>query len=269
MSPDPKNPEPAGTDSSKLDRNPFSGAVNSIFNPSGLCPAGQGLLNSEEPTGRTHYLDLAPPKTKSVPKKGAKKPAAVPAVLSDPFSQAAWADRPPLTNEYLNRLIGWYREKTPGVPLKTSKTVWGKDEQGGWVRLDESWRDIDLCIITRSRNCETGAKDLRDHIYRQRVDLDRETLTQLLVWHTEKTRMPQASNHQMVWLKRQRADGKPGWDVASFTWDHIRREFTYPDVREKLSATSLDDFKDQLRQIRKCGLVTFDQYAGTLKPGRF
>ncbi len=252
-------------------KNPFP--VNFIFNTEGLCDEAQAAIRSKDPSGRSHYLQgpqrrSASPRPEPKPRP-APKPAAVPVRLFNPFSDAACAEKPPLTNQYLNQLIGWYREKTPGVPLKTSKTVWGKDEQGAWIRLNESWRDINLCIITRQRRCETGAKDLRDHIYSQRVELDRETLTQLLIWHTEKTQMALASNHHNVWLKRQNADGGVRWDIASFTWDHIRKELQRPDVQEKLSATSLEDFKVQLREICQSGLVMSGEYAGALKPGRF
>ncbi len=142
------------------------------------------------------------------------------------FDMAAAPDsnqpKPDLTNDYLNKLIGWHREYERSNPRPGSKYVRIKTD-GVWsISRTESWSDIDDALKTRRRNVESQALSLKEHIHAMRLNLTPERLGQLLDWFRERTGKDHCK-HSTVWLKDKTADGRTVWTVASYRWREIER----------------------------------------------
>lgn len=65
-----------------------------------------------------------------------------------------------LTDAYLRQLITWYQEKQGQDPSMRSETVWGKGENGKWVKLDEAWDAVNMALFKKQRRVESGEKSL-------------------------------------------------------------------------------------------------------------
>lgn len=159
----------------------------------------------------------------------------------EPSSETSSDILPDLTNAYLDQLVGWHRQKTGLNPRANCQTVWIKDRFDQWqASPHETWPGISQAIIKRERNVETRGANLFEHVRNIRIDMTPAILNQLLDWYREKTGKEHRKN-QTVWIKDERGE----WDIALFRWSDVDNEFRYQDVRDRMGADDLQQYKQK------------------------
>lgn len=169
------------------------------------------------------------------------------------------AGRAVLTKDYLLRLVAWYQEKENADPSEPSKTVWGKTEDGEWIRLEENWKHISNELRTGMRGWEGTQRSLVKFLEEenlkkyQKQPLTEENLREMIELFQEmEGRDPVKSfekkHKNPVWVRDE--NGKPFVDTDK-SWPYI--DFVLKSGGVLSEARTLAEFLDtnNLRKYSK------------------